>query len=106
MTILIDADGCPVVDIAVKIADEQKKDCVILCDTAHAFEKARAETITYAKGADNVGFALVNRVQAGEIVVTQDYGLALKVVPDAELYEMIQHSFDLTKPKHIHEKPR
>ena len=76
MTILIDADGCPVVDIAVKVAVEQKIDCVILCDTAHVFEKAGARTITVLKGSDSVDFALVNMVRSGDIVVTQDYGLA------------------------------
>jgi Uncharacterized protein conserved in bacteria len=76
MTILIDADGCPVVDITVKIAAELKIDCVILCDTSHVFEKAGAKTITVSKGSDSVDFALVNMVQAGDIVVTQDYGLA------------------------------
>ena len=76
MTILIDADGCPVVDITVKIATEHKTDCVILCDTSHIFEKPGAKTITVSKGADSVDFALVNMVKPGDIVVTQDYGLA------------------------------
>lgn len=76
MSILIDADGCPVVDIVVKIAATQKVECVILCDTAHVFEKHGAQTITVSKGADSVDFALVNMVKAGDIVVTQDYGLA------------------------------
>jgi len=76
MTILIDADGCPVVDIAVRVAAEHKIDCVILCDTSHVFEKPGAKTITVTKGADSVDFALVNMVMLGDIVVTQDYGLA------------------------------
>jgi len=76
MNILIDADGCPVVDIAIKIAAERKIDCVILCDTSHVFERVGARTITVSKGADSVDFALVNMVQAGDIVITQDYGLA------------------------------
>ena len=76
MTILIDADGCPVVDITVRIAAEHQIECVILCDTAHVFEKSGAKTITVSKGSDSVDFALVNMVQAGDIVVTQDYGLA------------------------------
>lgn len=76
MTILIDADGCPVVDIAVRIAAEHKIDCIILCDTAHVFEKPGAKTISVSKGADSVDFALVNMVKPGDIVVTQDYGLA------------------------------
>lgn len=76
MTILIDADGCPVVDIAVRIAAVRKINCVILCDTSHVFEKPGAKTITVSKGSDSVDFALVNMVQVGDIVVTQDYGLA------------------------------
>ena len=76
MTILIDADGCPVVDITVKIAAERKISCIILCDTSHVFEKPGAKTITVSKGSDSVDFALVNMVQAGDVVITQDYGLA------------------------------
>lgn len=76
MRILIDADGCPVVDIAVRLAKEFQTECRILCDTSHVFEKEGAVTLTYSKGADSVDFALVNMVRGGDIVVTQDYGLA------------------------------
>lgn len=76
MKILIDADGCPVVDIAVRMAKENHMDCFILCDTSHVFEKDGATTMTFSKGADSVDFALVNRVSTGDIVITQDYGLA------------------------------
>lgn len=74
--ILIDADGCPVVDITVSIARERNLECLILCDTCHHFEKAGARTLTFSKGADNVDFALVNLLVPGDIVITQDYGLA------------------------------
>ncbi len=76
MRILIDADGCPVVDLAVSIAREQHIECLILCDTAHTFDKPGASTLIFSKGADSVDFALVNRLRPGDIVVTQDYGLA------------------------------
>ena len=76
MKILIDADGCPVVDIAVCMAKENNIECLILCDTSHVFEKDGAVTMTFSKGADSVDFALVNHVLAGDIVITQDYGLA------------------------------
>lgn len=76
MQVLIDADGCPVVDITVRLCKRRGVPCVILCDTSHVFSKPGAETITVSKGADSVDFALVNRVRAGDIVVTQDYGLA------------------------------
>ncbi|WP_152803112.1 YaiI/YqxD family protein [Alkalibaculum sporogenes] len=76
MRILIDADGCPVVNITIKIANKFNIDCLILCDTSHVFERPGAQTLTFDKGADSVDFALVNLVDKGDIVVTQDYGLA------------------------------
>ena len=76
MRILIDADGCPVVDMAVRLARQNHIDCLIICDTSHFFEKEGATTITVSKGPDSVDFALVNMIQTGDIVITQDYGLA------------------------------
>ena len=76
MHIFIDADGCPVVDLTVKIAKRYGVECTILCDTAHEFHRDGIETVTVEKGADSVDFKIVNLVKAGDIVVTQDYGLA------------------------------
>ena len=76
MRILIDADGCPVVDLTIGLAREFGLECIILCDTAHYFNREGARTVVLSQGADSVDFALVNMVRAGDIVVTQDYGLA------------------------------
>lgn len=76
MKVLIDADGCPVVDIAVTLCRQYAIACILLCDTAHEMVRSGAETMVFDKGADSVDFALVNRVQPGDIVITQDYGLA------------------------------
>lgn len=76
MKVLVDADGCPVVDIAVRLCWQSAIPCLLLCDTAHLLHREGAETITIDKGADNVDFALVNRVAPGDLVITQDYGLA------------------------------
>ena len=76
MKVLIDADACPVVDIAVSTCQKQGISCILICDTAHQMERSGAETLVIDKGADSADFALANRVVAGDIVVTQDYGLA------------------------------
>ena len=76
MTILIDADGCPVVDLTLQTAKQFDVPVIILCDTSHQIEREGAQTLVFDKGADSVDFALVNRVKPGDIVVTQDYGLA------------------------------
>ena len=76
MKVLIDADACPVVDIAVGTCVEMHTQCQLFCDTVHQMQRSGAETLVFDKGADSVDFALVNRVQQGDIVITQDYGLA------------------------------
>lgn len=76
MKVLIDADACPVVDIAVKLCKKHGVSCLLLCDTAHACYRDGTETLVFDKGADSVDFALVNRANSGDIVITQDYGLA------------------------------
>lgn len=76
MKILIDADGCPVVDITIELSKKYGIECIILCDTSHVFERENIKTITVSKGADSVDFTLVNLVENNDIVITQDYGLA------------------------------
>ena len=76
MTILIDADGCPVVDLTVQLARQHSVPVIILCDTIHHIERDGAQTLMFEKGADSVDLALVNRVTPGDLVITQDYGLA------------------------------
>ena len=76
MKIFVDADACPVVDITVRLCRKAGVECVLLCDTAHEIRRDGVQTLVFDKGADSVDFALVNRVSSGDIVVTQDYGLA------------------------------
>jgi len=76
MKVLIDGDGCPVIDITVTLCNKTGTECIILCDTSHYFDKKGARTVMVSKGNDTVDFALVNMVDKGDIVVTQDYGLA------------------------------
>lgn len=76
MKMLIDADACPVTDIAISACRKYNLSCFVLCDTAHTLYKEGAQTLVFDKGADSVDFALANRVEPGDIVITQDYGLA------------------------------
>ena len=76
MRIYIDADGCPVVDSTLRLAAAHRVETVILCDTSHEIQRPGVQTVTVSKGADSVDFALVNRLAPGDVVITQDYGLA------------------------------
>lgn len=76
MEVFIDADGCPVTKAAAALAQKAGISCTLLCDTAHEFSIPGTRTVTVSKGADSVDFALVNLLHPGDLVVTQDYGLA------------------------------
>lgn len=76
MKVLIDADACPVVDITMELCRKHGVRCILLCDTAHTIRREGADTLVFDKGADSVDYALVNRAEPGDIVITQDYGLA------------------------------
>ena len=65
MRILIDADGCPVVNQAIRLGNRAGLEVILLCDTSHVFQREGARTITVSKGADSVDFALVNLLEPG-----------------------------------------
>lgn len=81
MKILIDADGCPVVDLTLKVCNEFGIKPIIMCDTSHIIERVGVDVIVISKGIDAVDFALLNKVEKNDIVITQDYGLASMVLP-------------------------
>ncbi len=76
MKIVVDADACPVKNEIVKIAKRSGLEVIMVCDTSHVVTSDYAKVITVDKGADSVDFALINMVKAGDIVVSQDYGVA------------------------------
>lgn len=76
MQILIDADACPVIKITEKTAREYQIPVILLCDTNHILQSDYSMVKTIGAGADAVDFALINLCKKGDIVVTQDYGVA------------------------------
>lgn len=80
MKIYIDADGCPVKNIAVNICKKNKIEAIIVADTAHYFKDDYAKVITVPQGSDSADYAIVNMIQENDIVITQDYGLAALVL--------------------------
>ena len=76
MRVLVDADGCPVVKIAMDICRKNNIEMIVICDTSHVFNLEGIQTIMVDKGADSADFRLVNLIVSDDIVITQDYGLA------------------------------
>lgn len=76
MQILVDADACPVKDIIVRIARQKNIPVTMIIDTSHELKDDYCTIITAEKAKDSVDIVLINMVKGGDIVVTQDYGLA------------------------------
>lgn len=76
MKIFVDADACPVVDIVEDIATKYNIPVTLLCDTNHVLMSDYSEVIVVGAGADAVDYKLISICHRGDIVVTQDYGVA------------------------------
>ena len=59
-----------------KVAKCYNISVTLFCDTNHVLKSAYSKVRIIGSGADAVDFALVNSCRAGDIVVTQDYGVA------------------------------
>ena len=76
MQIFVDADACPVVDIVETIAEKYNIPTTLLCDTNHVLCSDYCEVIVVGAGADAVDYKLISICHRGDIVVSQDYGVA------------------------------
>ena len=76
MQILVDADACPVKDIIVRNAKKYKVPVTMIIDTSHELFDGYSTVITVDKARDSVDIKLINLLKCGDIVVTQDYGVA------------------------------
>ena len=74
--IFVDADACPVVRLVEQAAAQFALPVTLLCDTNHILHSDYSEVKVIGAGADAVDFALVNLCRRGDVVVTQDYGVA------------------------------
>lgn len=76
MQIFVDADACPVVSIVESIAEKYNIPITLLCDTNHILSFDYSEVIVVGAGADAVDYKLISICHKGDIVVSQDYGVA------------------------------
>lgn len=76
LKILVDADACPVKNIIEKTAEKYGIPVVMFIDSSHILSSEYSEIVTVGQGKDAVDIALINRAEPGDIVVTQDCGVA------------------------------
>jgi len=76
MIIFVDADGCPVVDIAVKVAKEYNIKIVVVKNYGVELKDPYAEIVSVDISRDSADYYIANRIKKDDILITQDYGLA------------------------------
>lgn len=76
MRILVDADACPVKKEVLLLAKEFKLDVHMFFDNSHEYKDGYSTVYILDKGADSVDYFLINKSEVGDIIVTQDYGVA------------------------------
>lgn len=76
MVIFVDADGCPVVDIAIEVAKMFNLHIVVVKNYAVEINDDYAKIVTVDISHDSADYYIVNRINKGDIAVSQDHGLA------------------------------
>lgn len=72
----VDADACPVVSIVEAVAKKYRVAVTLLCDTNHVLYSDYSEVVVVGAGTDAVDYKLISICHKGDIVVSQDYGVA------------------------------
>ncbi|MEW9677090.1 YaiI/YqxD family protein [Lentibacillus sp. L22] len=79
MKVYVDADACPVKDSIISIAKDNQIPVVLVKSFAH-FSNSEppqgVETVYVDSGADAADYRIMQLAKSGDIIVTQDYGLA------------------------------
>lgn len=83
-TLFIDADACPVTQEAISIARAHGMSVVLVANGTQNLERHTmrngVEAIQVSGGRDAADFAIIERLQPDDAVVTQDTGLAAMVL--------------------------
>lgn len=80
LQILVDADSCPVKAEILRVAQEYNLKVVMVASIAHYSVDQDTNWVYVDSSFQAVDMAIANRLNSGDIVVTQDYGLAALVL--------------------------
>ncbi|WP_297423302.1 YaiI/YqxD family protein [Clostridium sp.] len=113
MKIIIDGDACPGISIIEKVGKEYEIPITIYCDINHFIQSNYSEVRIVDSGFQSVDMYVMNETKSGDIIVSQDYGVAAiclskkaKVInPKGFIYD--EKNIDrLLEERHISQKIR
>jgi len=75
--IIIDGDACPSINLIEECAKKFDVPVIIITDTSHNITSDYSNVLIVDKGSQSVDIKLINLVSSGDIVISQDYGVAV-----------------------------
>lgn len=101
MKILIDGDGSPVKDETIALAEKYHLPVIIVTSIAHYTTHIYPDYVDMLyveRGADRADYKIIGLIEKGDVVITQDYGLASLVLTKAHV---MHHTGMLYTPNNI-----
>jgi uncharacterized protein YaiI (UPF0178 family) len=80
MKIVVDADACPVKEIIEKAAKKYQLEVIMVSNYHHVINSDYARVVVVDGASQSADIAITNITKCGDIVVTQDYGLASMIL--------------------------
>ncbi|MCB5952121.1 YaiI/YqxD family protein [Enterococcus sp. BWT-B8] len=84
MKIFIDGDGSPVKEDTISIGLSKELEIVVVTSIDHYSQKEYPKGVSFMyvdKGADSADYRILELIKRGDLLVTQDYGLASLALP-------------------------
>lgn len=113
MKIIVDADSCPVKDIVENTAREYEMEVLMVASISHNIKSSYAEVLVVDNYQQAADISIMNVCEQGDLVVTQDYGLASMILskggfalaPDGRQYNE-ENIESLLMSRYVNEKIR
>lgn len=113
-SIVVDGDSCPVKTEIIELASRFRIHVLMVSSYDHVLQKSEGVSVIQVdRGQESADLYIANHIAKGDIVVTQDYGLAALVLakcchaisPRGELYHTGNIDY-LLERRHHHAKAR
>lgn len=76
MKIIVDGDACPGISIIESVAKENGIDLIVYCDFNHYILLDYGTVKLVDSGFQSVDMYIMNNCKSGDIIISQDYGVA------------------------------
>lgn len=80
MKIIVDGDGCPGMKYIEKVAVEEEVELIVYATVDHNITLDYGTVKRVDKGFQSVDMYVVNETKAGDVVISQDFGVAAMVL--------------------------